>query len=340
MASGRAPKATTSRCSRSYNSPDERSCGVRYQTAPWKRSARACSTPLVSAPATGWPPTKRSSSIASTRARLVEPTSLTTQSLPAASSAPRTWPGSAPTGPQAKQTPAPSSASSSEDAATSIAPSSRARSRRSALRPKPTTSASSTYSRAASPIEPPIRPTPRTAILIEAGSACVAPLAHGVGELVEHLDGGVPRHTGVGDRLTVGELRAGAQVLAPRRDERFEHHSHDRAVAGCDLPGEIGRHPRLAPVVLAAVAVRGVHHHPLGQPGCPQLGQRVAHGGGGVVGVSPAAPQDDVAVRIAAGVQDRGRAGHVNAGKGVRHSGGPDRVHGRSHVSVGAVLEP
>src|SRR3954447_24501833 len=285
MASGRAPKATTSRCSRSYNSPDERSCGVRYQTAPWNRSARACSTPLVSAPATGWPPTKRSSSIASTRARLVEPTSLTTQSSPAASSAPRTWAGNAPTGPQARQTPAPSSASSSEDAATSIAPSSRARSRRSALRPKPTTSASSTYSRAASPIEPPIRPTPSTAILIEATSAGVAPLAHGVGELVEHLDGGVPRHAGIGDRLAVGEFRAGAQVLPPLGDERLEHHSHDRPVAGGDLLGQVRRHQRLAAVVLAAVAVRGVHHHALRQPRGTELGQSVAHRGGGVVGL-------------------------------------------------------
>ena len=36
--------------------------GVRYQVAPSNRSARACSTPAASAPASGWPPTKRSSS--------------------------------------------------------------------------------------------------------------------------------------------------------------------------------------------------------------------------------------------------------------------------------------
>ncbi len=35
--------------------------GVRYQTAPSNRSARACSTPAVSAPARGCPPMKRSS---------------------------------------------------------------------------------------------------------------------------------------------------------------------------------------------------------------------------------------------------------------------------------------
>ena len=37
------------------------SAGVRYHVAPSNRSARACSTPAVSAPASGWPPTKRSS---------------------------------------------------------------------------------------------------------------------------------------------------------------------------------------------------------------------------------------------------------------------------------------
>ena len=58
----------------------ERSVGVRYQRAPWKRSARAFSTPAVSAPASGWPPTKRSSSpSAATSSRLVEPTSVTTR---------------------------------------------------------------------------------------------------------------------------------------------------------------------------------------------------------------------------------------------------------------------
>ena len=46
--------------------PRSARAGVRYQAAPSKRSARACSTPAVSAPAIGWPPTKRSSSIDAT----------------------------------------------------------------------------------------------------------------------------------------------------------------------------------------------------------------------------------------------------------------------------------
>ncbi len=119
---GVAPKERTSRCRRSSSRPDERSDGVRYQAAPSNRSARAFSTPLVSAPATGWPPTKRSSATASTTWALVEPTSLTTHSGPAASRAAWTWVASEPTGPQAKQASVLSRASSSERATTSMAP--------------------------------------------------------------------------------------------------------------------------------------------------------------------------------------------------------------------------
>src|SRR3954452_5092281 len=271
MATGRAPKLTTRRCRRSYSRPEERSCGVRYQTAPWNRSARACSTPLVSAPATGWPPTKRSSATASTRARLVEPTSLTTQSGPAAARASPTCSGSAPTGAQAKHASAPSSASWSEPAAPSIAPSSRARSRRSRLRPKPTTSAPSTCLRAASPIEPPIRPTPRTAIL--KGSACCPALAHGPGELVEHAESGVPGHAGVGDRLAVDEVAPVAKPLPALGDERLQHHAHDRRVAARYLAAHVGSHRGLTAVVLGAVVVGGVDHQALGQSRRPQAGQ-------------------------------------------------------------------
>jgi hypothetical protein len=53
--------------------------GVRYQTAPSKRSSRAWATPAASLPASGWPPTKRSSPLAATTARFVEPTSVTRQ---------------------------------------------------------------------------------------------------------------------------------------------------------------------------------------------------------------------------------------------------------------------
>ena len=60
MACGRAPMPAISPCRRSKSVPCERGLGVRYQRAPSKRSSRDPSTPAVSAPASGWPPTKRS----------------------------------------------------------------------------------------------------------------------------------------------------------------------------------------------------------------------------------------------------------------------------------------
>src|SRR5436190_1832771 len=163
IAVGRAPSLLSSPWSRSYSTPAVLSCaGVRYQVAPSKRSSRACSTPEVSEPASGWPPMKRSSAAAAATTRLVEPTSLTTHSGPALSSAARTVSASAPTGAATKATSAPRTASATSAARASIAPSASAFS--------PTLSSGSyplTWARArplaARPIEPPISPTPRIA---------------------------------------------------------------------------------------------------------------------------------------------------------------------------------
>ncbi len=79
---------------------------------------------------------KRSSSpSAATSSPLVEPTSVTAVSGPAATSASRACWGSVATGAQQKTRSAPSQASASESAALSIAPSSTARCSRSGLRP-------------------------------------------------------------------------------------------------------------------------------------------------------------------------------------------------------------
>ena len=171
MAWGRAPKSAMARCRRSYSTPLERSVGVRYQRAPSNRSARAFSTPAVSAPANGCPPMNRSPSSSDSppsSASLVEPTSVTTASSALASSASGTSPASAPMGAAQKTISAPWIASTSEAAAWSRAPSSSARSALRRSKSKPVTSASS-RSLAASPIDPPIRPTPTTASLIPGG---------------------------------------------------------------------------------------------------------------------------------------------------------------------------
>ena len=162
IAVGWAPSPATKRWSRSYRIPDVRSVGVRYQVAPAKRSARAWSTPDVSAPASGWPPTKRGSSRPATISRLVEPTSETTHSGPATASAASTVSGSAPTGAATNTRSASHTASARDSAGASIAPRSRAASSTPGAGSHPVTRACA-RSRAASPMEPPISPTPTTA---------------------------------------------------------------------------------------------------------------------------------------------------------------------------------
>ena len=97
--------------------------------------------------------------------RLTDPTSVTAESLPAASSASAASRGRAPTGAAQKTTSAPSTASATEAPAELTAPSCSARASSSPSGSNPATSASSLL-RAASPIEPPISPTPRTAMRI------------------------------------------------------------------------------------------------------------------------------------------------------------------------------
>ena len=132
IACGRAPRSEIARWRRSYRTPLERSVGVRYQRAPSNRSARAFSTPAVSAPASGWPPMKRSSCgprTCATSAPLVEPTSVTTASSPLDASASETSSGSAPTGAAQKTTSAPSTAPAIESSIRSTVCRSSARSR-------------------------------------------------------------------------------------------------------------------------------------------------------------------------------------------------------------------
>ncbi len=131
---------------------------------------------------------------------------------------------------------------------------------------KPTTSALERARRAASPIEPPIRPTPRTAILIAPRRALDRR-----GEPVEHRDRVVPVDAGVGDRLAVGELAPGRRGPGGPRPGRTRA-SRRRSPRCRRRPGRRSR--RAATTwrsrVLAAVVVGGVDHQPLRQAGGAQ----------------------------------------------------------------------
>jgi hypothetical protein len=135
-------------------------------------------------------------------------------------------------------------------------------------------------------------------------------------------------------------LAGRVEVLATLLQERLEHHADDRLVAGRDLRADLLGHHRLTAVVLAAVAVARVDDDPLRQ--ARRTEELDSAGDGLRVVVRPAvgATQYEVAVRVAAGVQDRGRAVVVDTGEDVRYRGSLDRVDGRGDRTVGAVLHP
>src|SRR5438034_3041744 len=332
--------------------PPVRSVGVRYQRAPSNRSPRALATPAVSAPASGWPPTKRSApsraASPATSSRLVEPTSVIAVSAPAAPTAAATRSGRARTGAAQKASSAPSSARATESAARSSAPRSSACARLARSGSKPMTSASSRLL-AASPIEPPIRPTPRTASLIR---GCVdwesvgvrvgnqPSRLHRAGEPVEDHGRSLPIEAGVRDRLPVDEPASGVEVLAAGDDERFEHDPDDRAVPGGDLLGDPLGSGHLSVWILGAVAVRRVDHESLGHVGGAEQLDGPRDVGGRVVRPVVAAAEDHVAVGITGRVEDRRRPRVVDAGERVWDGGGADGVDGDLHVAIGSVLEP
>ena len=231
---------------------------------------------------------------------------------------------------------APSSASSSEPAARRWRPA-RARARsRSGLRPKPTTSAPATCSWAASPIDPPIRPTPRTAILIRGGRARTA-----VGQLLQHLGGGVPVHAGVGDRLAVGERRAGPRGPGARRPGTTPA-SRRRSRCCRPRPG--------APTSAAAAGWRVWSLRLLsceasittrsGRPAarsCPSASSTAL---GAVVGRVRARRAGSCGSRGCRVVwRIAGVPALVDTCESVRHRGGAHGVDRDLHVAVGAVLE-
>ena len=142
--------------------------GVRYQRAPSKRSARAFSTPAVSAPASGWPPMKRSSlaergdDLALGRADVGDDGVLAAgrQRLARQLGEPRR------PAPRRRRPPPRRRPRRPRPAARSMRPARQRLARGSPGRGRSRPPRRRSRRRAASPIEPPIRPTPRTAIFI------------------------------------------------------------------------------------------------------------------------------------------------------------------------------
>src|SRR5690606_2061650 len=134
--------------------------------------------------------------------------------------------------------------------------------------------------------------------------------AHPGGALVEPFGGGVPVAAGIVAAADGGEVAGPAEgeVLSSLGEEALDHQAGDARFTRGDPPGEFADEACLADVVLAAVAVAGVDDDAFGQFGLAQAGQRVGDRVGVVVRTTAPAAQDDVAVGVARGGEQRRQA--------------------------------
>ena len=153
-------------------------------------------------------------------------------------------------------------------------------------------------------------------------------------------DGGLPGHARVGDRLAVGERPPPSRLWRPSAMNDSSITPDDgvvaaRAICAAMSATTSGWRPWSLRLLScdASITTRS------GQPGQQQLAERLRHRRRAVVGRVPAAAQDDVAVAVAARVEDRRGAAHVDAREHVRRGRGAHGVHGHADVAVGAVLE-
>ena len=156
----------------------------------------------------------------------------------------------------------------------------------------------------------------------------------------EHIGRGLQVHARVDDALPVHQPGRVPRILAAGHEEALQHHPGQAVLARRDLARDRRGHPGLAAVILAAVAVAGVHQHP---PRQARPGDEIEGGRDAVrpeVRPDPAAPQDNVAVRVTGGGQPGRLPVRPGAEEGVRGGGGPAAVHGGLHAAIHGVLEP
>ena len=119
----------------------------------------------------------------------------------------------------------------------------------------------------------------------------------------------------------------------------FQHHAHHMGGAGTQLLGHLLGHLPLAAVVLVGIAMAAIHHQAPWQPGLGQLGRRLGHGLGVVVGASLAAPQHQVAIGVARGGHNGRLALAIDAEEMVGPCCGLHGIDGCDRTAIGAVLE-
>ncbi len=151
----------------------------------------------------------------------------------------------------------------------------------------------------------------------------------------------LPAETAVGDRLAVDELRCAAWILAAADQERLQHrrrrsHGCPAAIWAATAAATCGWRSGSLPLLswLRSIITRS------GSPAAAQQRQRSGDRLAVVVRPAAATAQDDVAVAIAAGMEDRRHAVVVDAGERVAGGSGAHRVDRDLDVAVGAILEP
>src|SRR5215218_2806307 len=116
-----------------------------------------------------------------------------------------------------------------------------------------------------------------------------------------------PADAGVGDALAEGEAGGIGEVLPALDEEALQHDADDARFARGDLLRDGAGDAWLAAVVFAAVAVAGVDHHARRHLTGAEGVERLPDGLGGIVRAAVTAAQDEVAVPVAAGDDDRGQ---------------------------------
>ena len=108
--------------------------------------------------------------------------------------------------------------------------------------------------------------------------------------------------------MAVNQLAWSADLLVALDQIALDHDAENARFAVGQLAADVFADEQLAAVVLLAVGVAHIDHHPGADAGLLQEAAGVVDGGAVVVGLAAAATQDDVAVLVAGGLKDGGMA--------------------------------
>src|SRR5262245_2669391 len=163
--------------------------------------------------------------------------------------------------------------------------------------------------------------------------------SHGGRKDVQKRNTFLPANARVRNALPVDKFAPGYEVLPTGFEVAFDHNSHDAVIAVRNLFGHFASDFDLAQVIFLAVGMTHINHHALCQSSAGEFLARGIDAGWIVIGLS-STTQDDVAVFVPHGGNDRRVSLFGDRQEMMWMLRGPDSVHRDAQVSVGAVLEP